>query len=657
MKRILRFLSASMVLGLAVTLVLPSTALGGLTFTGGPVIASASYTYTQPVIGGRTIVCVRENISTSERDIVAYNRLAGTQTLFGAGDGEDQDGAVVSGDTVAWIDHSGPTGEVWLGSASSAHIPLQITNDDNDDVGVAIDGQLIAWMDSIDPGRRIHWYDMEAEAAGIAPSDGVVPDTNLPNGVCVDKGRICWFDDGKTPGMQGIYVYEPLSDTTRTLTEVDPADYRIVPDSIDLHGDNVVWAQYPVISPDNRDVYLKNLRSKISGNVTAESSTQESPSVFGDVLAWQDDATANYGIQAWWMADMGFDEVVNTVAQDVHPGVFGHNVTYQIGDASGSDIGLASAQLSPLRLAGANRYETSALISKNRFPKSTAVVIATGENFPDALAASTLAGALQCPLLLTRKYSVPAEVMAELDRLDALTAYIIGSTASVAASVQTQLDANGIFSVRIGGANRYATAAALVGWIVDIRNNDNKPNRHQAFFVRGDNFADALAVSPIAYALGIPILLVRTDGVPAETRNTILNLDIRGGYVIGSTAAISASTKTALDALLPDDTVRWGGANRYETSVLCAKEAVQRGWLDLDTIGVATGLNFPDALGGGSACGYYGSPIVLTAPTYVPGAVDTFFTQRRLQFGGMEAWGGTNAVSAATFTKLKAYMN
>ena len=103
-------------------------------------------------------------------------------------------------------------------------------------------------------------------------------------------------------------------------------------------------------------------------------------------------------------------------------------------------------------------------------------------------------------------------------------------------------------------------------------------------------------------------------------------------------------------------TPRWDGADRYETAVKCARMGVARGWLDLDTIGVATGLSFPDALSGGAACGSYGSPLVLTGPTWIPEKLDSYFGTERYWFGGMDVFGGVSAVNDTVFTSLDDYL-
>src|SRR5680860_516169 len=82
--------------------------------------------------------------------------------------------------------------------------------------------------------------------------------------------------------------------------------------------------------------------------------------------------------------------------------------------------GSAGAQAPPAqRLAGSNRYATAAAVSAATFAEGVDVAfIATGENFPDALAGGPLAGSRGAPVLLTGRDALPAETAAELDRLE-----------------------------------------------------------------------------------------------------------------------------------------------------------------------------------------------------------------------------------------------
>ncbi|MDQ2673334.1 MAG: cell wall-binding repeat-containing protein, partial [Chloroflexota bacterium] len=71
------------------------------------------------------------------------------------------------------------------------------------------------------------------------------------------------------------------------------------------------------------------------------------------------------------------------------------------------------------RLAGADRYATAAAISKASFSPGVPVAyVATGGNFPDALAAGAAAVRHGGPVLLVSSSSVPGATASELARLD-----------------------------------------------------------------------------------------------------------------------------------------------------------------------------------------------------------------------------------------------
>ena len=94
----------------------------------------------------------------------------------------------------------------------------------------------------------------------------------------------------------------------------------------------------------------------------------------------------------------------------------------------------------------------------------TAVVyIATGVNFPDALGAAATAALGVGPVLLVQTDAIPAETLAELNRLHPDRIVIVGGTAVVSAGVEASLAGLSFAPTvtRLAGSNRYATAAAL----------------------------------------------------------------------------------------------------------------------------------------------------------------------------------------------------
>jgi putative cell wall-binding protein len=60
------------------------------------------------------------------------------------------------------------------------------------------------------------------------------------------------------------------------------------------------------------------------------------------------------------------------------------------------------------RASGVDRYSTAVAVANRYLPDAASIVVATGQAFPDALAAVPLAGALEAPLLLVLADAVPA---------------------------------------------------------------------------------------------------------------------------------------------------------------------------------------------------------------------------------------------------------
>jgi putative cell wall-binding protein len=93
------------------------------------------------------------------------------------------------------------------------------------------------------------------------------------------------------------------------------------------------------------------------------------------------------------------------------------------------------------RVSGADRYASAANASKSTFAEQTRVVyVASGENFPDALSSGAAAAANRGPVLLVKKDGIPAEIAAELRRLDPRKIVLVGGPAAVSDSVFNQLE-------------------------------------------------------------------------------------------------------------------------------------------------------------------------------------------------------------------------
>lgn len=303
------------------------------------------------------------------------------------------------------------------------------------------------------------------------------------------------------------------------------------------------------------------------------------------------------------------------------------------------------------RVSGADRYATSVAASKSTFADGSAstAVLASGRDFPDALAASGLAGALKGPVLLTRPDRLPAEVLSELRRLGARKAVLVGGDAAIGPQVVTALAEEGIAVERVFGADRYETAAAVARRIAAEAGTPPA----LTFVARGDDFADALAVAPVAYRRMAPVLLTRPSSLPAATRAVLAADPTTEIVVAGGTGAIGDPVFDSVDALNDDTPVRVAGASRYETAALVAGYARDRGWATGAWVGVATGASYPDALSGASAIGPRAGVIVLTRPLELTDETRVFVETRCRAGDPIRVFGGASAVSPGVLGAIK----
>jgi len=197
------------------------------------------------------------------------------------------------------------------------------------------------------------------------------------------------------------------------------------------------------------------------------------------------------------------------------------------------------------RLWGSNRYATAAAISADTFAPGVPVAyVATGTNFPDALAGTPAAGSNGGPVLLVDKYSVPSATAQELTRLHPGRIVILGGTGVISTGVGSALQAYTSGSVdRMAGANRYATAVAVSSSSFSMADT--------VYVATGANFPDALAAGPVAAMSSSPLLLVPGTFLPDVVRSELLRLQPSTVVILGSTGVVSPTVAAQIEALFP----------------------------------------------------------------------------------------------------------
>lgn len=299
------------------------------------------------------------------------------------------------------------------------------------------------------------------------------------------------------------------------------------------------------------------------------------------------------------------------------------------------------------RYAGEDRVATATALSRAAFEAAATVVVARADLYPDALSGAALAGQVDGPVLLTGSDRLDGRVAAEVDRLGASTAYVLGTADVVSRQVERDLRAAGVEQVtRLGGADRFETAAMVADEV--------GAGRRQVFLVEGQHvnpargWPDAVAVAGEAAATATPVLLATTERVPAATREAIADLGVERVTIVGGPVAISREVEEQVRS--------WGvavdrvaGDTRYATSVAVASRQAEA-----SVPFAVTGSNWPDALAAGPAAAHVGGTVLLVPPDSITTNrhVEAFLHDRAGTIDRVAVAGSTGVVSQRIVREL-----
>jgi glucose/arabinose dehydrogenase/putative cell wall-binding protein len=294
------------------------------------------------------------------------------------------------------------------------------------------------------------------------------------------------------------------------------------------------------------------------------------------------------------------------------------------------------ARAAATRIAGADRYETSAAISRSRIqPGVDIVYVANGEGFADALTGSALAGTRRTSVLLVERDAIPPSIRTELERLQPDRIAVLGGTSAVSDEVVAELDELTAGTVtRLAGRDRFSTATQVSGsyFSQDVS---------YVYIANGEQFPDALSAGAAGVDRG-PVLLATKDSIPAATKAELTRLRPQEIVIVGGFAAISDTVEGELGDYTTGPVSRQAGNDRFATSAIVSSGAFQAPTGD---VYLTSGRGFADALSGGAIAGANDGPILLTERTCVPSTVKAEID--RLDPDRIVLLGGTGAVSDA----------
>lgn len=291
------------------------------------------------------------------------------------------------------------------------------------------------------------------------------------------------------------------------------------------------------------------------------------------------------------------------------------------------------------RIYGSTRYETSYLAAKKGWTSSDTVVIAPGDDYPDALCAGPLAAKYNAPILLAKNQSLSkqSELKNLLSTLNVKKAYIVGGTGVISSTFENEIKAMNITTKRLGGAKRYETSVKIA---------QEMGVKGEVVVTTGENFADSLSISAVAGIKGMPILLTRDSTITDDVRSYLNSSNITKTYVIGGSGVISdAVAKTLKNA------ERLGGATRYETNEKIFNKF--KGSLNVSNMYLALGTNFPDALSVSTLAAKNKSFVILHDDTEIRQSAMNIINQNRNSISKVYVIGGPLVISNTNLNRFR----
>ena len=191
------------------------------------------------------------------------------------------------------------------------------------------------------------------------------------------------------------------------------------------------------------------------------------------------------------------------------------------------------------RMGGKDRFDTDSLIVNNlSVSHGTPVIIASGNDFPDALGVASLAASKGWPILLSGSNQLSETAQNFVSTDQPTNIYIVGGEGVLHDSVQTALQsaAPSAQIQRFGGQDRFETLSQILTKFY--------PNPTQIYLADGLDFADALSGSTLAAQNNAPILLIdpKSQQLPPSIKDYLITIRNTGSTpqvnVLGGTAGV-----------------------------------------------------------------------------------------------------------------------
>ena len=274
---------------------------------------------------------------------------------------------------------------------------------------------------------------------------------------------------------------------------------------------------------------------------------------------------------------------------------------------------------------------------------ATTVVIASAEDFPDALAGAAVAAEHDAPLLLTDPDRLSSDVADRIRQLGPARAVVLGGTAAVADGVADELDDLVLVVERLAGDDRFETAA-------EIAREVGAPAGDVAICLGRHEEArrawpDAVSAGALAATSPrVPILLTEQDEIPDATLDALDDLGPSRAFIVGGTAAIDPVVERLL-AARGLATERLAGDDRYATSLEVARETRSRLPGGPARLVFASGEEFTHAVIAGGVAARRGGSLILLPRSDLGSATEAYLREARGQYDDGVVLGDAGTIS------------
>lgn len=299
----------------------------------------------------------------------------------------------------------------------------------------------------------------------------------------------------------------------------------------------------------------------------------------------------------------------------------------------------------------------SVAVAQKGWTSAQNVILTRQDVLVDAMTAIPLSKKLDAPILMTNSNSLPAAVLSEIQSLKAANVYIIGGVGAVSTGVEDALTSQGLNITRLGGSDRYATAAQIAQLLGPA------PTAYLAY---GYGEPDAIVGSVFAAEQGYPVLLTESSNLPATTQSYLSKAGTKAISILGGDGVVTS----ALEGTLANNysVKRLGGSDRYYTEqAVCEDYFSDKPYSDeypvffssssVSPNDVNGGIPDASALLAGALAAKENGLLMLVPSDSLPDGVNYFLLYNKAYIPQSTVVGNVNAVKVELETQLESVLS